>query len=56
MRYLDRLDIETAAKVKQAAVTLPKAPGPDGVTAGGSDVHETSMIAINTSLNTFTEY
>ncbi|ETO59136.1 hypothetical protein F444_22490 [Phytophthora nicotianae P1976] len=31
MRYLDRLDIETAAKVKQAAVTLPKAPGPDGV-------------------------
>ncbi|ETK77630.1 hypothetical protein F441_16426 [Phytophthora nicotianae CJ01A1] len=29
MRYMDRLDIETAAKAKQEAVTLPEAPGPD---------------------------
>ncbi|ETP31782.1 hypothetical protein F442_19372, partial [Phytophthora nicotianae P10297] len=28
-RYLDRLDIETAAKAKQAVMRLPEAPGPD---------------------------
>ncbi|ETK74106.1 hypothetical protein L915_19023 [Phytophthora nicotianae] len=28
-RYLDRLDIETAAKAKQAVMRLPEASGPD---------------------------